>query len=141
MHINLHTKLRLPLSITSWGMKMSPKIRRWRRGCAHAPPSEKNFNLLKLLIISIYIPNFSFLTQLLPEIWSPLFAIGLILASEISFCFFPTRSLFFWCRLGLWVFFWLNLTKTGFLGHYSFSLHSITSLLTTLNFAARKLQL
>ena len=53
---------------------------RWRRSCAHAPPSGKIFNLLKLLIISIYVPNFSFLTQLLPEIWSPLFAIGLTLA-------------------------------------------------------------
>ena len=35
--------------------------------------------MLKLLIISIHIPNFSFLTQLLPEIWSLLFPINLTL--------------------------------------------------------------
>jgi len=44
---------------------------------------------LKLLIISIHVPNFSFLTQLLPGIWSFLFAIGLTLAPEMFFLFFP----------------------------------------------------
>ena len=55
--------------------------------------------MLKLLCISIHIPNFSFLSQLLPEIWRPLFAIGLTLATEMVFFFwgggFPTRSGFF----------------------------------------------
>jgi len=49
-----------------WGGSKNP---RWRRGCAHAPepPSGKKIStLLKLLIISIHVLNFSFLTQLLP---------------------------------------------------------------------------
>jgi len=96
--------------------------------------------MLKLLCISILIPNFSFLTQLLPEIWSPLFAIGLTLAPEMGFWVFPTRSGFFGIVL-VSGYFWLNLTKSGFLRHCSFSPHSITSLLTTLNFMALKLQL
>ena len=112
---------------------------RWRRGCAHAPPSGKIFNLLKLLIISIYVSNFSFITQSLPEIWSPLFAIGLHWPQKWVFVFpldlgFLVSSRF----LGI---FWLNLTKSGFLRQYSFSPHSITTLLTTLNFTALKLQL
>ena len=41
------------------------------------------------ICILICLPNFSFLTQLLPEIWSPIFAIGLTLAPEMGFCFFP----------------------------------------------------
>ena len=59
--------------------------------------------------MSIHIPNFSFLTQLLPKIWSPLFAIGLTLAPEMGFGFFPTSSGLFGV---VWVsgYFWLNLT-------------------------------
>jgi len=34
--------------------------------------AEKISTHLKLLIISIHVPNFSFLTQLFPEIWSPI---------------------------------------------------------------------
>jgi len=112
---------------------------RWRRGCAHAPPNGKIFYLLKLLIISIHVRNFSFLTQLLCEIWSPLFAIGLTLATEMVLGFFPLD-------LGF-------LVSSGFLGIFGFDKiwvseavqfflpHSITSLLTTLNFMAMKLQL
>ena len=100
----------------------------------------KIFNLLKLLIISIYVPNFSFLTQLLPEIWSPLFAIGLHWPQKWVFVFFPL-DLGFLVSSGFLGIFWLNLAKSGFLRHYSFSPHSITSLLTTLNFTALKLQL
>ena len=92
-----------------------------------------------ILCISIHILNFGFLTQFLPEIWSPLFAIGLTLAQKWVLGF-STRSGFFGV---VWVsgYFWLNLTKSGFLRHCSFSPHSITSLMTTLNFVAQKLQL
>ena len=105
MHINSHTKFQLPLLVTSWGMKRSPKI---QDGVAVVRMlhlySGNIFNLLKLLIISIHVPNFSFLTQLLPEIWSPLFAIGLTLAPEMGFLGFSPLDLGFWCRLGFWVF-------------------------------------
>jgi len=121
------------------GYEEGSKNPKWRRGCAHAPPSGKIFNLLKLLIISIYVPNFSFLTQLLIEIWSPLFAIGLTLAPEMGVCFFPL-DLGFLVSSGFLGIFWLNMTKSGFLRH-SFFPHSITSLLTALNFMALKLQL
>jgi len=77
MHIKSHTKFQLPLSITLWGMKRGAKIQDGVAVVRMRHLAEKIFNLLKLLIISIYVPNFSFLTQLLPEIWSPLFAIGL----------------------------------------------------------------
>ena len=113
---------------------------RWRRGCAHAPPSGKICNLFKLLIISIYVPNFSFLTQLLPAIWSPLFAIGLHWPKKWVFVFFPLDLGFLVSSEFLGIF-WLNLTKSGFLRHCGFSPHFITSLLTTLNLMALKLPL
>ena len=72
---------------------------------------------------------------------SPLFAIGLTLrAPEMVFGGFSTRSGYFDV---VWVsgYFWLNLTKSGFLRHCGFSPHFITSLLTTLNLMALKLSL
>jgi len=85
MHINSHTKFQLPLSITSWGMKRGSKIQDGVAVVRMRHLAEKFFNLLKLLIISIHVSNFRFLTQLLPEIWSPLFAIGSTLAPEMVF--------------------------------------------------------
>ena len=105
MHIYSHTKFELSVLITSWRMRGSQNPR-WRRGCAHAPPNGKIFYLLKLLIISIHVRNFSFLTQLLCEIWSPLFAIGLTLATEMVLGFFPLD-------LGF-------LVSSGFLGIFGF---------------------
>jgi len=78
MHIYSHTKFQLSNLIISQDMRGVPKSKMASR-FAHAPPSGKFPTLLKLLIISIHLPNFSFLTQLLPEIWSPLFPIGLTL--------------------------------------------------------------
>jgi len=40
--------------------------------------AEKNSTLLKLLIISIHVLNFSFLTQLLPEIWTEVLYLPLV---------------------------------------------------------------
>jgi len=101
MHINSHTKFQLPLSITSWGMKRGPKIQDSVAVVRMRHLAEKFSTCWTGLIISIYVPNFSFITQLLPEIWSTLFAIGLTLAPEMGFCFFPTRSRFFGV---VWVF-------------------------------------
>jgi len=77
MHIYSYTKFKLSILITSRHEGGSQNPRR-HHGCVHAPLSRKIFNL-KLLIISIHLPNFSFLTLLLPEIWSLLFPIGLTL--------------------------------------------------------------
>jgi len=40
--------------------------------------AEKNSTLLKLLIISIQVLNFSFLTLLLPEIWTGVLYLPLV---------------------------------------------------------------
>ena len=107
MHVYSYTKFQLSNLINSLDMRAilrGSQNPRWRRCCVHAPPSGKIFNLLKLLIISIHVPNFIFLTHLLPEIWSPLFAIGLTLAPGMRFCVFSPLDLGFWCRLGFWVF-------------------------------------
>jgi len=100
---------------------MGPKNPRWRRGCAHVPPSRKNFNLLKLLIISIHVSNFSFLTQLLPGTWSPLFAIGLKLAPRNIFFVFSTRPGFLVSSgfLGIFGHIWQNLRHSSFSPYFS----------------------
>jgi len=122
------------------GYEEGCKNPRWRRGCAHAPPSGKICNLLKLLIISIYVPNFSFLTQLLLR-YGVLYLLLVYIGPRNGFLFFFPLDLGFLVSSEFLGIFWLNLTKSGFLRHYSFSPHSITSLLTTLNFTALKLQL
>jgi len=53
---------------------------------------------------------------------------------------FPTRYGFL-VSSGFLGIFWLNLTKSGFLRHCSFSPHFITSSLTTVNLMTLKLQL
>ena len=45
----------------------------WRRGCVYAPPSRKFFEAPN----NIYSHTKFQLSNLLPEIWSPLFPIGL----------------------------------------------------------------
>ena len=91
------------------------------------------------ICILIRLPNFSFLTQLLPEIWSPIFAIGLTLAPEMGFCFFPSRSRFFGV---VWVsgYFLAKSDKIRVSEALQF-FSAVNSLLTTLNFTALKLQL
>jgi len=84
----------------------------------------KVFNLLKLLIISIHVPNFRFLTQLHPEIRSPLFAIGSTLAPKKWGIGVFRLDLGFSVLSGFLGILGLNLTKYGFLRHCSFSPHS-----------------
>ena len=100
--------------------------------------------LSKLLIISIHVLNFSFLTLLLREIWMESFVCHwLNTTGPQKFFFFLGGGSLDGVFDVVWVsgYFWINLTKSWFLRHYGFSPHLISSLPTTLNFTAQKLQL
>ena len=99
---------------------------RWRRGCAHAPPSGKIFQ-------PVEAPN-----HIYSRIKFPLSNSITSWDMESSICHrfnigprngFLTLDLGFLVSSGF-----LGILANGFLRHCSFSPHSITSLLTTLNF-------